>query len=286
MLHFFFFHMCEVVPLNTCLDTQISVLRFNCIKYPAVFNEITVLFALLKIITYAKLAILPLCKRLFPSLPVDFWAFCPQSKRPSQLNDSQSLTKDSTFSCSHDQPLSSTSPFFSYSLIFSACWFPASSWTFHTDWLWLAQLFILKYYPRTAITFFPLLSVSAPLSPAWPLNSLVSHLPSLSTIFSLSVLPLWLLWKPLITALRPPCFTSFPFSFLPSLPLSSYSSAGRVYKQGSLVMSHRNMPWHTVWTVQALLHPWVPQKALRREAEQKRNALQPLSCMLFFPLSI
>lgn len=270
--------MCKVVFLNPRLDTQISVLRFNCAKYPAVFNEIAVLFAPLKIITYVKLAILPLSLSPCRSLSI--------------LSTIKGTFPAERFSIPHKGQhiflLSWPTSFFhlSFFLIFSACWFPASSWTFHTDWLWLAQLFILKYYPRTAITFFPLLSVSASLSSAWPLNSLVSHLPSLSTIFSLSVLPLCLLWKPLITALRPPCFTSFPFSFLPSLPLSGYSSAGRVYEQGSLVMSHRNMPWHTVWTVQALLHPWVPQKALRREAEQKRNALQPLSCMLFFPLSI
>lgn len=153
---------------------------------------------------------------------------------------------------------------------------------FHTIWLWLAQLFILIYYPRIAITFFPLLSVSVPLSSTWPLNAVVSHLPSVSTIFCLSVFSLCLLWKPLITPLRPSCFTSFPFSFPLPVSLSSYSSAGRVYEQGSLVMSYRNTPWHAVWTIQALLHPWVPQKALRRDGEQKRNALQPFSCMQFF----
>lgn len=43
--------MCKAVPLNPRLDTQISGLRFKCAKLPAVFNEITALFTLLKIIT-------------------------------------------------------------------------------------------------------------------------------------------------------------------------------------------------------------------------------------------
>lgn len=83
-----------------------------------------------------------------------------------------------------------------------------------------------------------------------------------------------------LEALNHTCLSS-----LNHISLSGYSSAGSIYEQGSLVMSYRNTVWHTVWTIQALLHPWVPQKALRREAEQKRNALQPLSCMLFFFLS-
>lgn len=117
--------------------------------------------------------------------------------------------------------LSQPTSFFHLSIFLtaSAGWFPASSWTFHTIWLWLAQLFILIYYPRIAITFFPLLSVSAPLSSAWPLNAVVSHLPNQSNVFCLSVFSLCLLWKPLITPPCPPCFTSFPFLSL-SLLLS------------------------------------------------------------------
>lgn len=116
-------------------------------------------------------------------------ALCPQPSRPSQLKESPSLVKHHRFSRPHGQPPSSISPFLLPPL-------PADSQLLdfpHSS----DQLFIFMYYPRLAITFFPLLSVSTPLSSARPLN-VVSHLPRLPTIFSLCVR-----WKPLITPLCP-----------------------------------------------------------------------------------
>lgn len=110
---------------------------------------------------------------------------------PSILSTTKQTFPAEWFSIPHKAEhiflLSQPTSFFHLSLFLtaSACWFSASSWTFHTSWLWLAQLFILIYYPRIAITFFPLLSVSAPLPSAWPLNAVVSRIPNLSTILSL-----------------------------------------------------------------------------------------------------
>lgn len=103
-------------------------------------------------------------------------ALCPQPSRPSQLKESPSLVKHRRFSRPHGQPPSSISPFLLQPL-------PADSQLLdfpHSS----DQLFIFMYYPRLAITFFPLLSISTPLSSAQPLN-VVSHLPRLPTIFSL-----------------------------------------------------------------------------------------------------
>lgn len=98
------------------------------------------------------------------------------------------------------------------------------------------HLFIFMYYPRLAITFFPLLSISTPLSSAQPLN-VVSHLPGLPSLCLVEALNHTSVSSPL------------------SLPLSRSSSAGRLYEQGSRVLSCRNTLWHTVCAVQALLHP-------------------------------
>lgn len=98
------------------------------------------------------------------------------------------------------------------------------------------HLFIFMYYPRLAITFFPLLSISTPLSSAQPLN-VVSHLPGLPSLCLVEALNHTSVSSPL------------------SLSLSRSSSAGRLYEQGSLMLSCRNTLWHTVCTVQALLHP-------------------------------
>lgn len=103
--------MRKVVPLNPYLDTQVSGLRFNCAKQPAVFNEIGALFTLLKIITMQSSSYCLFTRRDGKGLLQISEHFFHNQTDLTQLNDSQTLTKHSIFSCSDSQPLSSTSPF-------------------------------------------------------------------------------------------------------------------------------------------------------------------------------